>query len=261
VKRMVSVALATCFALVLAGCGTKPAPAADKPVEVVVSAAASLTDAMKDVQTDFEANNRSIKLRFNVGSSGSLQQQIEQGAPVDLFISAATEPMDALVKKSLVDQSAVQNLVTNKVVLIRGKTSEDVVKTWDDLKSEKVHKIAIGNPQHVPAGQYAQSVLVKLNLWSSVEKRLVLGEDVRQVLNYVESGEVQAGIVYSTDAAVSQKVIILAEAPAGSHPPVLYPMAVLKDAKHGAQAKAFADYLLSAKGMAFLTKYGFGPAN
>lgn len=257
--------------LLLAACGTKPSPtptadvkqepAPAPPVEIIASVAASLADAMKEIQPAFETANPSIKLRFNFGSSGALQQQIEQGAPADLFVSAATGPVDTLVKKDLIAQSAVKNLVTNKVVLIRGKSAEAVVKTWDDLKSDQVKKIAIGNPAHVPVGQYSKAVLEKLNLWGAVEKQLVLGEDVRQVLNFVESGEVQAGIVYSTDAAVSQKVVVLAEAPAGSHKPVIYPMAVLKDSKNATQAGVFADYLLSPKGMEVLKKYGFGPAN
>ena len=263
------------LAIALAACGgprTEPAPPTPKtdaasrapapaPVEIIVSAAASLTDALKESQPAFEAQNKTIKLRFNFGSSGALQQQIEQGAPADLFISAATGPMESLIKKNLVDQAAVKTLVMNKVVLIRAKSGDAVVKTWDDLKADTVKRIAIGDPAHVPAGQYAQEVLKKLSLWSAVEKKLVLGEDVRQVLNFVESGEVQAGIVYSTDAATSQKVVVIAEAPAGSHAPVIYPMAVLKESKKAAQAQAFADYLLSERGKQILTKYGFGFTN
>lgn len=244
-------------ALVLAGCGAKREPA----VELIVSAAASLGDALKEIQPGFEAEHRNVKVKLNLGSSGGLQQQIEQGAPADLFISAAPGPMESLVKKNLVAQSAVRTVATNHVVLIRGKAAEDVVKTWDDLRGDRVKKVAIGNPQHVPAGQYAQAVLEQLDLWAAVEKRLVLGEDVRQVLHYVESGEVQAGIVYRTDAATSRKVVILAEAPPGAHAPVIYPMAVLKESRHGAQAGAFAEYLRSARGREILAKYGFGAGN
>lgn len=229
--------------------------------EIIISGAASLSDALKEAQLAFEAENPSVRLRFNFGSSGALAQQIEQGAPADLFISAATAPMEALVKKNLVASGAVMTLATNKLVLIRGQGAPDVVKSWEDLRSDPVRKIAIGNPQHVPAGQYARAVLEHLNLWAGVSGRFVLGEDVRQVLNYVESGEVEAGIVYSSDAALSRKVIILAEAPAGSHAPVVYPMAVLKESKHSAAAGTFADYLLSPKGRQILAKYGFGAGN
>lgn len=227
------------------------------PVEIVVSAAASLSDALRDAELRFEAQNKAVQIRFNFGSSGALQQQIEQGAPADVYIPASAAPMDALVKKNLVEQGAVKSLATNKVVLIRGPAS-DAVATWDDLKSDTVKRIALANPAHVPAGQYGKAVLERLNLWAAVEPRLVLGEDVRAVLSYVEAGEVQAGIVYSTDAATSRKVVVVAEAPPGSHAPVVYPIAVLKDSKHSAAAQAFEAYLLSDEGRQILTKYGFG---
>ncbi|HWI62040.1 MAG TPA: molybdate ABC transporter substrate-binding protein [Symbiobacteriaceae bacterium] len=248
---MRKVALLFLTLLVLAGCAPKPESA-----EIIVSAAASMTDALKEVQPGFEAANPTVKLKFNFGSSGALQQQIEQGAPADLFISAAAGPMDALVKKGLVESPVT--VATNKVVLIRSKSGEAVVKAWADLRSDAVKRVALANPQHVPAGQYGKAVLETLGIWAAIEKRLILGEDVRQVLNYVESGEVQAGIVYSTDAASSQKVTVVAVAPAGSHAPVVYPMAVLKGSKQQAAAKAFADYLRSEQGKQVLTKYGFG---
>ena len=250
-----AVALTLILTPLLTACTANRAPV---PAEIIVSAAASLTDALQELQAAFEDGHPAVTIKFNFGSSGALQQQIEQGAPADVFIPAAGGPMDALVRKNLVEQSAVQTLATNKVVLIRGKTAGDGVGTWDDLKSDKVKRIALGNPDHVPAGQYARAVLEKLNLWSAVQQRLVLGEDVRSVLHYVESGEVQAGIVYSTDAAASQKVVVVAEAPPGSHAPVIYPMAVLKDSGHPAQARAFADYLASEKAKQILSKYGFG---
>lgn len=240
--------------LALTGCGT-----GEKPAELVVSTAASLADALKELQPAFEAEHRGVKLRFNAGSSGALQQQIEQGAPTDLFISAATGPMESLVQKGLVEQGAVRTLATNQVVLIRSKAGEAVVQRWEDLAGDQVKRIALGNPQHVPAGQYGRAVLEKLNLWSIAQQRLVLGEDVRQVLHYVESGDVQAGLVYRTDAATSQKVVVVAEAPAGSHSPVLYPMSVLKESRHQALATALADFLLSEKGRQVLARHGFGP--
>lgn len=246
------------LALALTGCSAKPIE--NPPAELVVSAAASLQDALKEIQTAYETEHSSIKLRFNFGSSGALQQQIAQGAPADLFISAATGPMEQLVKAGLVEQSAVQTLVTNSVVLIRSADGPGVVRDWGDLTSDGVQRIAIGNPQHVPAGQYGQAVLESLDLWAGVEPRLILGEDVRQVLHYVASGEVQAGIVYGTDAATSSKVTVIATAPAGSHAPIRYPIAVVKGSKQATQAEHFTKYLLSEKGQQVLSKYGFGPA-
>jgi molybdate transport system substrate-binding protein len=266
-KRRTAGLLAACLAVLLTACSAKPAPDPVKsepppgrPVEIIVSVAASLTDAMNEIQPAFEAEHPSVKLRFNFGSSGALQQQIEQGAPADLFISASPGPMESLVEKGFVEESAVANLGTNRVVLIRGKTADETVKTWEDLRSDRAARIAVGDPAHVPAGQYGRAVLENLGLWGAVQPRLVFGADVRQVLSFVESGEVQAGIVYSTDAAASRDVVVLAEAPEGSHEPVVYPMAVLKESQHSAEARAFADFLLSPAGMAILKKHGFGPA-
>jgi molybdate transport system substrate-binding protein len=253
-SRRLAGALLGCLMLVAAGCSRQPQAG---PAEVVVSAAASLRDVLTEAQQGFEQEHKDVRLRLNFGSTGALQQQIEQGAPVDLFVAAAQAPMEALVSKGLVEAGAVRPLASNKVVLVRSKAAEAIVTRWEDLGSGQVQRVAIGNPLHVPAGQYGRAVLEKLNQWGAVEQRLVLGEDVRQVLNYVESGEVQAGLVYSSDAAVSQKVVVVAEAPAGSHPPVIYPMAVLKESKFKAQAQAFADYLLSAPGQGLLNKYGF----
>lgn len=246
------------LALLLAGCGTRPGPEG-QPVELVVSAAASMGDALKEARAAFEQEHRQVKIRLNLGSSGALGQQIEQGAPADLFISAGKAPMDRLVKKGLVEQAAVKTVATNRVVLIRPRSAIAGVAGWDDLKAAK--KLAVANPEHVPAGQYAQGVLENLGLWAAMQGRLVMGEDVRNVLNFVESGEVDAGIVYSTDAALSQKVVVAAEAPAGSHAPVAYPMAVLKESKHREQAGALADFLVSSSGQAILKKYGFGAGN
>lgn len=236
--------------LLLTACSAAP----PKRAEVVVSAAASLQDALKEAQQAFEAKNKQVALRFNFGSSGALQQQIEQGAPVDLFISAAAGPMGALVEKGLVDEAAVAQLVTNKVVLVRPRGVESVAR-WEELAGAR--RVALGNPRHVPAGQYGRAVLESLNLWPTLEPRLILAEDVRQVLQYVESGEVDAGVVYQSDAARSQRVVIVAEAPPGSHPPVLYPLAVLKEARQATEARRFAEFLTSPRGREILATHGF----
>lgn len=254
--------LALLTVTLLTACGPNAAPQQQaRPTEIIVSAAASMKDALNDASAAFSANHPEIRVKLNLGSSGTLQQQIIQGAPVDIFIAAAPEQVDSLVQKSLVEPDSVRMLASNKVVLICPKAGPGSVKAWDDLKQEQVTRIAIGNPQHVPAGQYAMAVLHSLGLAEAVEKRLVLGADVRQVLNYVETGAVEAGIVYATDAAVSQKVQVVAEAPSGSHPPVVYPMAELRESKHRREARQFADYLLSAPGQEILAKFGFGTGN
>jgi molybdate transport system substrate-binding protein len=259
--RAAALLLAIALLPALAGCSSgAPAPGKEAPAEVVISAAASLKDALTEAQTAYATAHPGITLRFNFGSSGALQQQIEQGAPADLFIPAAAENMQALVSKSLVDQASVRTLVTNKVVLVQ--PAGGPLAGWDDLKAARVKRIGIGNPAHVPAGIYGKTVLEKLGLWAAVAPKLVLGEDVRQVLHYVETGAVEAGIVYSTDAAASggAHVAVVAEAPADSYPPVAYPMAVLKGARNARPAQAFADFLASPDGQAIFTKYGFGGA-
>lgn len=239
--------------------GSSPSPSTSQPVTIIVSAAASMADALKEAKAEYEASTKGIAISFNFGSSGTLQKQIEQGAPADLFISAASGPMDSLVTKGLVGEARI--VARNQLVLIRPMVGPEVVTEWRDVASDAVTKIAIADPQHVPAGQYGKAVLQNLSLWDSVSSRLVLGEDVRQVLNYVESGEVQAGIVYETDAAISQKVTLVATAPEGKYPPVIYPMAVVKESKQAAQAQAFADFLLSEQGRRIFKKYGFGAGN
>lgn len=253
-RRATLLPLLAALLLSLSACGGKAAP-----TEVVVSAAASLTDVLTEAQKTFAPDHPDVTIRFNFGSSGALRQQIEQGAPVDLFISAAAEPMDSLVQKGRVDRDTLRTLATNHVVLVKAQSAQ--LTGWADLKSDAVKKIAIGNPDHVPAGQYGKAVLDKLGLWDAVLPRLVLGEDVRQVLNYVAAGDAEAGIVYRTDAAAAKGVTIVAEAPAGSHPPVVYPMAVLKDSHHAADARAFANFLRSPAGKAILSQYGFTPAD
>ncbi|MFZ5824427.1 MAG: molybdate ABC transporter permease subunit [Bacillota bacterium] len=224
----------------------------------MVSAAASMTDALQEAQRAFEAQEQAVRIRFTFGSSGALARQIEQGAPVALFISAAARPMDDLVARGLVEREAVEPLAGNTVVLIRNRTTGSPVQSWDSLAQAK--RIALGNPQHVPAGQYGQVVLTALGHWEALQPRLVLAEDVRQVIQYVAAGEVDGGIVYGTDAATAPEVEVVAPAPPGSHPPVVYPMAVLKDAPQAAQAGRFAAFLRSDQGREILARHGFQPA-
>jgi molybdate transport system substrate-binding protein len=254
-KRLRWAALVCALALGLTACGGGARVAATR--EVVVSAAASLTDALNDAAAAFMTEHPEIHLRFNFGSSGALAHQIEQGAPVDLFISAAPAAMVGLREKGLVAGGDVSTLATNTVVLVRSQAATGITG-WDSLRGDGVQRIALGDPSHVPAGEYGRQTLTKLGLYDAVAGRLVLAGDVRQVLNYVKSGEAQAGIVYRTDAAVATRVVVVAEAPPGSHAPVEYPMAVLKEAPNREQAAAFAAFLRSDQGRAILKKYGFG---
>lgn len=221
---------------------------------LLISAAASLTDAMNDVAKVYNAEEKDVKITFNFGSSGSLQQQIEQGAPADIFISAAAKQMNALDDKGLIIKDTKKNLLKNRMVLVVPKNSSSI-NDFNDLTKAKV--IALGEPASVPAGQYGQELLNKLGLWDKISSKMVYAKDVRQVLAYVESGDADAGIVYRTDALISDKVKIAALADESLHSPVVYPAAVIKDSKNQQAARGFVKFLASDKAEAIFEKYGF----
>lgn len=227
----------------------------EKTVELTISAAASLQDALQDVQKQYEKSNPNIKLSFNFGGSGALQQQIEQGAPADLFFSAAEDNFQTLVDKGLIDQKAVKNLLSNELVLVVPKDSS--TQDVQALKNEQVKKIAIGTPESVPAGKYAKSALTYLNLWDDIKNKMIYTKDVRQVLTYVETGNVEAGIVYKTDALISDKVKIASTIQSESHEPIRYPVGVIKNTKNKKEAAAFYHYLQSKEAKSIFQTYGF----
>jgi molybdate transport system substrate-binding protein len=243
--------------LITLSIGTLNIFAANPLVELNVSAAVSLKDALLDIQKTYLQKQPNIKINFNLGSSGALQTQIEQGAPADIFISAAVKQMDALEKKDLLMKGTRKNLLENQLALIVPKDSTLNLKDFKDLTRDEVKKIGIGAPESVPAGQYAQEVFKYLNIWDKLQGKTVFGTDVRAVLTYVETGNVDAGIVYRTDALISDKIKIVAAAPVGSHEPIVYPAAILKNT---AQPKATADFLAflsGPEGKTVFEKYGF----
>lgn len=225
-------------------------------VELLVSAAASLTDVMKELGQTYSAKESNVKITYTFGSSGALQTQIEEGAPSDIFMSAAQKQMDALAQKSLLVDDTRKDLLVNEVVLITPKSSE-TVKSFDDVNTDKVKKIALGEPKSVPVGQYSEEIFTSLKCLDSVKKKAVYGSDVRQVLTWVESGDADCGVVYATDAATTDQVRIAANAPEGSHQPVVYPVSVLKSSKHAEAAKAFLDFLSTDEAKTVFEKYGF----
>ncbi len=229
--------------------------------EITVSAAISLKNAFEEIGNLFESQNMGTKVVFNFGASGDLARQIEGGAPVDVFASAAQKDMDQINTKGLIADSTRLNFAKNTVVLIQSAVSKLEIKGFEDLLKPEIKMVSIGNPQTVPAGKYAQEVLTHFNLWDGVSNKLVLAENVRQVLDYVTKNEVDAGVVYATDAAVqANKIKIVATAPSGSHKPVVYPVAMVKGSKNEVLAKAFITMLKSDDGMNILKKYGFESA-
>lgn len=224
-------------------------------VELTVSAAVSLQDALNDIKDSFEKENVNVKVNYNFGASGALQQQISQGAPVDLFFSAAEDKFDKLVDEDLIEEKNGIDLVGNKLVLVVPKDSDKAMESLEDLK--KATKISIGTPESVPAGQYAKQTLENMNLWEEVEDRLIYAKDVRQVLTYVETGNVDAGLVYKTDAMNSSKVDIVATAKEDLHDPIIYPVGIINNSSHRKEAQLFYDYLQSVDSDKVFEKYGF----
>jgi molybdate transport system substrate-binding protein len=226
-------------------------------VDLTVSAAISLKDALDEATQLYTKENPNVTIAANYGASGTLQLQIEQGAPVDLFISAAPKQMDALEAKGLLLAGTRLDLVGNELALIVPKDSSLGIASFQDLKRASVKRVALGEPATVPAGQYAKEVLTSLGIYDAVNSKAILAKDVRQVLTYVETGNVDAGIVYATDALSSPKVKVVATAPPKSHSPIVYPAAVIKASVNPAAARAFLSFLSSPRGLAIFQKYGF----
>ncbi len=196
-------------------------------------------------------------MTFIFGSSGALQTAIEQGAPADIFLSAAQKQMDALDKQGILAEGTKKDLLINKVVLITPKDSNAGIVSFADLTSDKVKRIALGEPKGVPVGQYSEEIFTSLNTLDQMKGKAVYGSDVRQVLTWTEAGEVDCGIVYATDAATSSKIKVVAEAPAGSHKPVIYPAAAIKASKNIDEAKEFLTFLSTPEVTKIFEKYGF----
>lgn len=238
---------------VFAACGSDQ----KAPVELTISAAASLTDALSEIQAMFQETNHTIQLNFNFGASGALQQQIEQGAPADLFLSAATKNMQALVDKKLVSEDKWLNLLTNALVVVAPIDGKAVLTKEADLTHADVKKIAIGIPESVPAGNYAKDALTSANLWDALQPKTVQAKDVRQVLQYVETGNVEAGFVYKTDALSSDKVKIVFTVDPAAYKTIEYPIGIVKATKHLEEAEAFYEFLQTQQALDIFVKYGF----
>ncbi|WP_407658039.1 molybdate ABC transporter substrate-binding protein [Lederbergia citri] len=241
--------------LIISGCSSNKLEASEKDVEITISAAASLQDALNDIKPLFEEKNPHIKINFNFGASGALQQQISQGAPVDLFFSAAEDKFDKLIEDGLIDQKQGIDLVGNELVLVIPVNSNTGIESFEDLI--KAGQISIGTPESVPAGQYAKETLQNLHLWADVEGKIVYAKDVRQVLTYVETNNVDAGIVYKTDALISLKVKMVATAKENSHAPIIYPIGVIKNSRNPIEAKRFYEFLQNESSIDIFEKYGF----
>ena len=232
-------------------------PLAAAAQQLTVSAAASLTDAFKELGPKFEAAKPGATLRFNFAASGVLLQQINQGAPVDVFASADQDTMNRADMQKLVEPGTRKNFATNSLVLIEPGKDGLGLKGLQDLSGPTVKKIAIGKTGTVPVGRYTREVLDAANLWATLEPKFVQTDSVRQVLDYVSRGEADAGFVYRTDAAIVADKVKVVATPAGATP-VSYPIAVIAESRQKALAADFIAFIASDAGQQVLTRYGFG---
>jgi molybdate transport system substrate-binding protein len=261
-RRPVLRALWTVFlAAMLAGCAIlAQQPPAVKQAPVTMSAAISLKDALDQLGREYERDHPGAKITFNYGPSGTLQHQIEQGAPVDLFFPAAQKQMDALQTAGLILNDTRHNIVANDLVLI-APSNTDNIHTFQDLAKSMVKTVAIGEVATVPAGMYAQQTLEHLGLWDAVQKKAVYAKDVRQVVTFVATGNADAGLVYRTDAQTSPKIRTIFTAPPNTHDPIVYPAAVLKNSKAPDAARAFLEFLETPHALEIFKTYGFNDPN
>ncbi len=241
--------LALLFALGLAF----PARAAD----LIVSAGSSLTNAFREMAPLFEAANPGAKVRFNFAASGALLQQIAKGAPVDVFASADQQTMDQAQGRGLVQAAQRRNFASNTLVVIVPIGSANLPKAVGDLAQAAFQRVAIGLVASVPVGRYTKDVLEASGHWGAIEPKMISAQNVRQVLDYVGRGEVDAGFVYATDAALMPDKVKVALTLA-TMAPVLYPVAPIAERPNSALAQRFVEFLVAPQGQAMLAKYGFG---
>jgi len=263
-RRLVVASLLFSFVLGTAGSFVLDA-ASQQSSAIIVSAAISLKDALDELGPIFQVQQHrknggsGTAVTYNYGGSGTLARQIEQGAPVDVFFSAAEKQMDELAAQGLIAADTRRDLVGNALVLI-APAQPTALHSFQDLTGSAVKTIALGETSTVPAGMYARQTLEHLGLFAALERKIVYAKDVRAVLTYVETGNADAGMVYQTDANTSTKVRVIAVAPADSHDPILYPAAVLRDSKDKAAARAFLEFLQGPDARAVFQKYGFTAA-
>lgn len=225
--------------------------------ELTVSAAASLSNALKEVAAQFETTHPGVKVVCNFAASGVLLQQMAKGAPVDVFAAADQKTMNQAQEKQLIVSGTRKNFVSNRLVLIVPLESKLIVSGLQDLSGPQVKRVAVGNPATVPAGRYTKEALEKAGLWDQLSPKFILAESVRQVLDYVSRGEVDTGFVYSTDAAIAKGKVKVIQT-VTQHAPILYPIAVTAATAKQALAQSFVDFVVSPAAQEILAKFGFG---
>lgn len=232
------------------------APPAASADNIVVSAAASLTDALKEIGRMYQSKSKN-RVTFVFASSSTLARQIEAGAPADVFFSADVQTMNALERNGRLEPGTRKQLLSNQLVIIVPADKPTLVNSPEDLLDPRVRRIALAEPSSVPAGVYTKAYLQSLGLWDKVKPKVVPVLDVRATLASVESANVEAGLVYKTDAASSKRVKTVFEVPIGKGPKIIYPVAILKESKSKAAAKEFLNVMVSPSGADVFRRYGF----
>ena len=253
-KKMLSLALICLLAMAFfVGCGQADAPG---EIELLIGAAMSLYDVTKDLADAFQEENPHIILTFTYASSGALQGQIEEGAPIDIFMSAAAAQMRNLEEQGLIYGTG-QNVVTNAMALVAPADSNLAIEGFVDVASDSVGVVGIADPEHVPSGRFAWEVFTELGIVDEVLEKAVLGSDVRQVLTWVEMGEVDVAVVFMTDAIASDGVRVIEVADASLHSPSVNPVGIVEGSPHKAKAQSFIDFLFSDTARAIFERHGF----
>ncbi|WLD94257.1 molybdate ABC transporter substrate-binding protein [Alkalihalobacillus sp. AL-G] len=256
-----SVLLSLMLFVILAGCNPFGSDQPETQVTLNVSAAASLSDVLQGIETEFETEHPSVDVVLNLASSGTLQRQIEQGAPADLFLSASVEKFEALRMKGLLDEEYTNQLLKNQLVLVTQKDRNVNLADLNGLTQSNIERIAIGVPASVPAGRYAKETLKNVEIWNTIENKMVYAKDVRQVLTYVETGNVDFGFVYATDANVSNDVKIIQAIESSLHTPIVYPVGIIQNSRVKDAAISFYTFLKTEEVQATFKDYGFSPTN
>ncbi|RYG73369.1 molybdate ABC transporter substrate-binding protein [Lentibacillus lipolyticus] len=226
--------------------------------EVLISAAASLSDVLAELTDVFEQEHPDVVLSLNYGASGKLAQQISKGAPVDVFLSADQTWMDRLAEQDLLAADTRMNFAHNNLALASSKQKSFSVSSLQELPNLDVKQIALGNPESVPAGKYAEQALKESGVWDAVKGKLVHTSDARQTLTYIESENTEIGFIYTSDlkrSKLTKEVLPIDEA---LHNPITYPAAVIASSETKQTAKAFLSFLQTDKARSILDKYGFG---
>ena len=252
-KKMIGI---ISIAFLMSGCSNT---SAENDGELLVSTASSLTEVMKRMEEEFHQLEPDIELSFNYGSSSKLRSQIEQGAPADLFLSASEKDMELLESQQLIEAGSMVPFAENRLVLASLEEFPEMVDFTEAVMHAE-EAIAVGEPDSVPVGEYTRQALESEGLWQPLEGRLIYAKDARQVVTYIESGNAGLGVVYSSDAVISQEIKGILEVP-GQTNPVVYPGAIVAASEKQQAASAFLDFVTGPKGQAILEQYGFLPAD